>query len=195
MIDNMELIRPFLIFDTNDDYYYLQILQRRKDNPNCKSNTRSIKEYFIKNVNYLQEHYEEIKSLCNFFNARAGIRLNKRSFRKTCYKTLQNITAEMLNNDYEFAYKAYNRAAGQCHHDTHKKWLIDLDDCKEDSSIVNEVISCIDGLLPEGKKCYVITPTKNGVHLITSPFNMLEFSKAYPNIEVHKDNPVNLYIP
>ena len=37
--------------------------------------------------------------------------------------------------------------------------------------------------------------TKNGSHLIVKPFNIQTFKYIYPEIEVHKDNPTNLYIP
>lgn len=33
MVDNLRLILPFLKFESEDDFYYLQILQRKKENP------------------------------------------------------------------------------------------------------------------------------------------------------------------
>jgi hypothetical protein len=36
VIDNLELIKPLLSFEDENDFYYLQILKRKKDNPNCK---------------------------------------------------------------------------------------------------------------------------------------------------------------
>ena len=150
MIDNYNLISPFLRFESKDDFYYLQILQRRKENPNCASNTRSIKEYFICSLAYLYMHYEEIKSLCNQFNARAYIRLNKRSATKVCYKTLEIITAQMMQNNHMFACKAYSHAAGQCHHDPIKKWIVDID--VKDERKVDELRTFIDSLLPFGNK-------------------------------------------
>jgi hypothetical protein len=38
-------------------------------------------------------------------------------------------------------------------------------------------------------------PTKNGIHLITNPFNLNAFKFGFPNIDVHKNNPTILYIP
>jgi len=38
-------------------------------------------------------------------------------------------------------------------------------------------------------------PSRNGLHLITLPFSLKDFKKKFPDIEVHKDNPTNLFIP
>ena len=48
---------------------------------------------------------------------------------------------------------------------------------------------------PIGQKVISIVPTKSGVHLISKPFDLQEFTKKYPHIDIHKDNPTNLYIP
>lgn len=49
--------------------------------------------------------------------------------------------------------------------------------------------------MPEGEKVLMELPTKNGIHLITKPFDKREFNKKYPLVDIHKDNPINLYIP
>jgi hypothetical protein len=33
MIDNYALIKPFLSWNNEDEFYYLQVIQRRKENP------------------------------------------------------------------------------------------------------------------------------------------------------------------
>ena len=67
MIDNIKLILPFLKFESKDDFYYLQILQRKKENPQLGSNSRIIKNYYIKSEEYLLDRYDEIKKLCEIF--------------------------------------------------------------------------------------------------------------------------------
>lgn len=37
--------------------------------------------------------------------------------------------------------------------------------------------------------------TDNFEQVITSPFNLKEFKKKYPELDVHKNNPTNIYIP
>ncbi|MCB1711882.1 MAG: hypothetical protein KDH96_05225 [Candidatus Riesia sp.] len=191
-IDNLKYILPLLNFESGDDFYYLQILQRKKENPHLGSNSRVIKNYYIKSREYLEERYEEIKALCEMFNARASLRLNKRSFEKTAYKALVNSANCMANREYEFVGKAYDRAVGQGHNDKDKKWILDVD--SRDFNI-NELVDYINTLQPEGDKIWTVLLSKSGYHIITRPFNLKDFKERYPEIEVHKDNPTNLYIP
>ena len=46
-----------------------------------------------------------------------------------------------------------------------------------------------------GPKIEAVIPTKNGHHLITKRFDVLEFKKEYPNIDIQKKNPTLLYLP
>lgn len=203
-IDNIDIILPFLKFESEDDFYYLQILQRKKENLQLGSNSRVIKNYYIGSQEYLITHYPEIKQLCHQFNARASIRLNKRSFESVAFKTLENIANSMRNREYKFIKASYDRACGLGHNDKSKKWIIDVD--KDDLIWEKEIVSSIYSCAPTGNKVLSIVPSKSGIHLITNPFNT-EFFKILlkkelsnyqmegRDIEIHKDNPTNLYIP
>ena len=194
MVDVFEKIKKLLIYDSDDDFYYLQILQRKKENPEITSNSRVIKNYYIGNVEYLEKRYEEIKTLCKQFNARAMLRLNKRSFKKVAFKTMQNMANSMANGEYSFIKKSYDRACGNGHNDKNKTWIIDIDGSFEESYL-KKMIQYIDGCQPEGNKLVTQLPTKNGIHLITKPFDLRDFRNCYSEIDIHKDNPINLYIP
>ena len=197
MIDNLEIIKPLLKFETDDDFYYLQILQRKKENPQLGSNSRVIKNYYIKSVEYLEDRYDEIKDLCNLFNARAALRLNKRSFEKTAFKTLLNTTNSIMNKEFTKTNKAYDRACGQVHNDKNKKWILDIDELDWTDYQTEELVEHLYNLQPIGNKYITKIPTKNGIHIITSPFNLSQFTMSglYRTLDIHKDNPVNLYIP
>ena len=88
MINNFEQIKKLLEFRSEDDFYFLQILQRKKDHPAGKvngtnNNSRLIKAYFIKSIEHLEFVEPEIIELCKLFQARAGINLNRRSFKNS----------------------------------------------------------------------------------------------------------------
>lgn len=194
MIDNLNKVLPFLHFDSPDDFYYLQILQRKKENPQLGSNSRVIRNYYIKSQHYLLSRYEEIKTICNATNARAMIRLNKRSFEKVGFKTLQNMANTMTNREYDFLMKSYDRACGLGHNDPIKKWIIDID-ANPDDLVVTAVRAFITEIEPVGPKVIEVIPSKTGIHLITTAFNTQVFKEKFPYVEIHKDNPTNLYIP
>ncbi len=201
MIDNLEIIQPLLTFDNEDDFYFLQLIQRKKENPQLGSNSKVIKNYYISNYRYLLDHYHEIKKLCKLFNARAMIRLNKRSYQKVALKTIQNVANSIANGEYVFVKKSYDRACGQGHNDKVKKWIIDIDEIllnKEIKKLKNLVNVCAPmGII----KVISEIPSKNGIHLISIPFNIQELQlrmmgePKFLNISIHKDNPTNLFIP
>lgn len=192
MIDNINKIKPFIKPESEDDFYYLQILQRKKENPHLGSNSRVIKTYYINSIDYLESRYEEIKLMCNTFNARAMINLNKRSYYKTAFKSMENVAGIMANKHFNKIHKAYDSACGQGHNDPEKKWILDIDDIYDDwfykhlhdfitKKETGSILECI--------------PSASGYHIITTPFRLDRFKLAYPNIEVQKNNPTNLYIP
>lgn len=203
MIDNLEKVLPFLQFDSEDDFYYLQILQRKKENPKLGSNSRVIKNYYIRSQQDLLDRYEEIKTLCKVFNARASIRLNKRSFEKVGFKTLENIANTMQNREYKHLMKSYDRACGLLNNEKVKRWIVDID--KDEVIWLEQIINAIQPCEPSGDKILAQIPSKSGIHLITCPFNMQHFKVnfadelracgvEYINLEIHKDNPTNLYL-
>lgn len=194
MIDLLHRVIPLLSFRSTDDFYYLQILQRKKENPQLGSNSRVVKNYYIKSVGELEALWPEITLLCQGSNARAMLRLNRRSFRKVAFKTMQNLANLISNEEYSFARRVYDRACGDGHNDDTKTWIIDLDGEISDR-YVDQLLKVITESQPVGDKLVIELPTKNGVHLVVRPFDMRAFRELWPTVDIHKDNPINLYIP
>lgn len=201
MIDNIDLIKPLLTFDSTDDFYYLQIIQRKKDMKDAtfklgtNNSARSIKEYYISNIEYLEKKYHEIKTLCDVFNARASIRLNRRSYKKVAFKTLANIANTMSNGEMKHIKSCYSKACGQTSNEkTNKTWIIDIDDMSQVTTIKTILLN--QELRPEGTKLVAEIPSKSGLHLITRPFDIKKAQElGLPKADIHKNNPTNLYIP
>ena len=57
------------------------------------------------------------------------------------------------------------------------------------------MIEFINNIQPEGDKYMTTIPSKSGYHIISKAFNLKFFKDKYPDIEVHKNNPTNLFIP
>ena len=158
------------------------------------SNSRVIKNYYIRNLKYLEDYYDEIKSLCNLFNARAMLRLNKRSYRKVAFKAMVNMANTISNADWHNIHKAYDRAIGNGHNEKIALWILDVDE-EYDEDKFNETKNLISASRPSGDKIEAILPTKQGYHLITRGFDTREFREKFDDVSIHKDNPINLYIP
>lgn len=195
MVDNTELIKPLLKFDNEDLFYFLQILQRGKENEGLGRNSRVIKNYFISSSDYFDRVLPEVKKLCDFFNARAALRLNRRSFKNVAFQSMVNVANTLSSGEYSHVKSQYIKACGKCNSEKEKSWIIDLDG--PDSAVKSPFIySIINMCMPDGSKFMAEIPSKDGLHLITKPFNVKEFKDSgLDGIEIHKDNPTNLYIP
>lgn len=199
IVNNIELAKNLMLFESEDDFYFLQVIQRKKENPQLGSNSRVIKEYYLKSYENLLDRYDEIKLLCQVFNARAALRINKRSFEQTAFKTLTNIANTMQNKEYRNIKSSYSRACGLLTRAKPKKWLIDIDEA--DLRLKNTIIEAIENSRPFGKILMEV-PSKTGVHLITLGFDIGQFENNLedalganaPTIDIHKDNFINLYI-
>ena len=73
-----------------------------------------------------------------------------------------------------------------------KIWVIDID--SKDEALVSEVHDYVNSLMPNPGEDKIIlrVDTKNGIHLLSSPFNIAEFNNKY-KIDVHKNNFTLLY--
>jgi len=194
MINNFDLITDILSFNSPDEFYFVQIIQRKKDNPGTSgrnNKNRTVKSYRITSTEMLLDLKEEMIELAKVFNARVCINLNKRSFEKTAFNTLEKIAGQMQNRDYKSVKSAYDSCCGIHNSATDKLWLLDIDDILEvPVSLITDINQCI----PVGIKLIAIIPSKTGLHLITKPFDLRTFTNEHPEIEVHKNNPTNLYI-
>ncbi len=190
-VDNFNQIRELLEFDSEDDFYFCQILKRKKENKELGSNSHVVKTYYLKSKEDLDKDKGEMICLAEYHNARVCINLNKRSFERVCYHTLKKLTDQILNKSFSHVRKCYNSVCGE-YASGDKTWIVDID---EKGRAANDILKCIDNLQPEGNKLITIIETKNGIHLITKPFNLQDFKEYYPHIEVHKNNPTVMYIP
>lgn len=201
MIDNFDQIRDLLKFDNSNEFYFLQILQRKKDIKDISielkgsnNNSRLIKAYYIYSKEQLDKYKAEITTLCNLFGARAGINLNRRNSKDLSLEMMVLLATNIKCNHFNQLHRLYNTICGQYHSETDKLWLIDID--HKNRREINDVLVFIEReCLPTGNKFYSLVESKSGFHLVTTAFDSRKFKDKYPEIEIHKNNPVNLYIP
>lgn len=196
MVNNFEQIKKLLEFESEDDFYFCQIIKRKKENKEIGSNSHVVKTYFIKSIEDFDLNMGEMICLANYHNARVCINLNKRSFERTCYHTLKKITDQILNKSFREARKAYASVCGMYSSDEDRKWIIDIDETgRKANELVKDIEYCIDRYRPDGRKLIAIIGTKSGIRLITKPFDLQAFKSDYPNVDVHKNNPTLMYMP
>ena len=195
MIDNLNIIKPLLNFSEEGDFYMLYVFKRKKDQPEGErdnhQSVRTIKTYCVDSVEYLEKRYDEIKTLCGIFNARAYIHVQKQNHRDVSLEMMIAL-AERIKNGATNQKGLFDSVVGQIK--THeKRWIVDVD--TKDQEEVHRIAGAIDFIRPEGGKIEAVIPTKNGYHLITHRFDVKAFGNFCPGVDVQKKNPTLLYHP
>jgi len=199
MVDNFEKIRYRLKFE-DDYFYFIQIIQRSKENPGLGSNNRIIRSYNIDSLEKFDKNKDEITTLCDTFNARAYIHLNRRKWSKVALECLRHNAELIANNQHSGIKSSFETVIGRNNGESSetKTWIIDID--MNDLEVVNKIERIINSVEPIDRtvtKLMYVLPTKNGFHMITKPFNRAEFTK-YMQLQgdvpdIHTDNPTILY--
>ena len=199
MINNIGLIKELLNFEREGDFYMLYVFKRKKDQPEGErdnhQSVRTIKSYCVDSVEYLDKRYDEIKQLCEMFKARAYIHVQKQNHYDVSLNMMVALAQRIQDGNHK-QLGLFDSVVGQIK--THeKRWIVDID--TKDEEAVTKIARLVDSLRPEGSKIEAVIPTKNGYHLITSRFDVLNFNKMMslqgyvPDIQ--KKNPTLLYLP
>lgn len=199
MIDNIELIKPLLNFENEGDFYMLYIFKRKKDQTTDKArhqSVRTIKNYCVDSIEYLNDRYEEIKMLCEVFKARAYIHVQKQNHKDVGLTMVTEIIGRLQANQYNQK-NVFDSVVGQLK-TYEKRWIVDID--TKDESVLTKIQHIINGVKPykDEPKVISVIPSKSGYHLITERFDVMEFQKYFlggdvPDIQ--KKNPTLLYYP
>ena len=195
MIDNLELVKQLLNFENEGDFYMLYVLKRKKDQPEGErdnhQSVRTIRTYCIKSIEQLEKRYDEIKMMCEMFKARAYIHVQKQNHKDVSLNMMVALAQRIQDGNHE-QQSLFDSVVGQLK-TLEKRWIVDID--TTDYHAVTEISQFINYLRPEGPKVEMVIPTKNGYHLITKRFDVMEFNKQYPDIDIQKKNPTLLFLP
>ena len=195
MIDNIEQIKQLLNFENEGDFYMLYVFKRKKDQPEGEKDNhqsvRTIKTYCIESIDHLERRYDEIKQLCEMFKARAYIHVQKQNHFDVSLNMMVDL-AQRIQNGQHNQKGLFDSVVGQIK-TKEKRWIVDVD--TKDIQELRNIQVTINRCKPEGPKTKYVIPTKNGFHLINERFDVMEFKKQYPEVEIQKKNPTLLFLP
>lgn len=191
MIDNFDIIRSHLTFESDFDRYIVHIIKRAKDDRGVEygsnETNRLIKTFYITSLEYFDRKIPVIKDLCESNGARAYILPQVRN-NEDCMKELLKIVVDNLGNPTLKPDRLIRSAYCGYHGSRDKKWIIDLDSDnmveyiskdKKKTWKPEKVLEFVQKQLVNiGKSendAWMI-PTKNGHCIVTSPFDL---QKAY----------------
>ena len=201
VINNIDLIKPLLNFSEKGDFYMLYVFKRKKDQPEAErdnhQSVRTIKTYCIESVDHLEKRYDEIIQLCEMFKARAYIHNQKQNHSEVSLNMLADLAIRIKNGSHNQK-GLFDSVVGQIK-GLEKRWIVDVDSTSQHTQ--NMISNIIEMVKPnDGSKIIAKIPTKNGVHLITKRFDVMEFNKQLKERgeeipDIQKKNPTLLYYP
>ena len=198
IVDNFDLIREHLVFNSPDEFYFVQIIQRKKDGNeglHVRNGYRLIRSYYIYSLEDFDNLKGRIKELCESNNARAYINLNVRNAKEAALECKKRYTDLVLNNNAFQGNNIWDSVCGGVRARGYKAlWIIDVDEPDKVDSITDIIKSCRHS---QDFSLYRV-PTVHGFHLIcngfdTKQFNSLLIDANLSTIDIHKNNPTLLY--
>ncbi len=196
MINNLEIIKPLLNFEKKGDFYMLYVFKRKKDQPEGErdnhQSVRTIKTYCIESIDHLDRRWDEIVQLCEMFKARAYIHVQKQNHFDVSLSMMVQLAQKIQDGNHNQK-GLFDSVVGQIK-TQEKRWIVDVDtkDLEELASVMLSIELCKPG---GGHKIIKTIPTKNGYHVITKRFDVLEFKNQHPDVDIQKKNPTLLYYP
>lgn len=200
-IDNFDILMQHIDFVDSNDRYIVHIMRRPKD---CKELTnnlganeaqRLIRTYYIDNLDYMKAKIPAMKELCKSCNARAYLIVSpKDNF--DCLMNLAQKTLDTIRNKNYTVKPEHLLRQAYCenHKSRNKQWVLDLDNDEmieyyadkngkptgSKTWTASDVMTIVQDELKACNKdpalAYAI-PTRNGIHIITPPFNLQSANK------------------
>jgi hypothetical protein len=185
IINNFPLILPLLTFESPGDTYIVQVMVRKKDGgTGGDQNYRMIREYYVESVEYLENKFDEIAKLCEVFNARAYINLNRRNTHALGPLILSILADKMQQPDPNYL-NLMSQALGRAK-SNRRVFVVDVDNTPHYDTLAT--VDTIKRLLQDN----VVVRTPNGFHVLAAPFDV-RMLESLENVTVHKNNPTILY--
>lgn len=192
MTNNFKLIKDFIQsrwggqFDSfTDAFYVVEIIGRAKDNARIIAGNHKFKTYYIRTMEDLDKYENEIKLLCDTLQMRAYISVNHKSMKHVTLNTLAEYANRIAQENFDKPYSLFDSCAAKYVERSEQLWIIDVD--KEDTDwysvngectvdqLTKYYVDMVESCEPR-KKIVAVIPTKSGRHIITHPFNTVEFA-------------------
>lgn len=195
-IDNFYLIKSLMDFEESDNLFmHLQILRRGKDHPDLPAANKLIKSWLVRSKEHLDKIKDDVVFLCEHYKARAYISCVPKSLGKLNTLLMCKLAENVHNGNVISPQKMLNSSCGELQ-GINKKWVVDID--TRDRACLDKIREYISDLICKSvdfsTPSYIV-PTLNGWHFITQPFNLQEFHKSFPDVEVKKNWLTVLYVP
>ena len=189
VLNNIDKIVPLLVFKEGI-FYFLQVIARKKDNPRQSRDLQLFSKCICRKES-LDLVLDEVKLLCESFNARCYISLLPRSIEEFIKRENLELTRRIVNNS--FTHKVFRVQDSVALDNMCVRWkgIIPESRCMID---VDDVSVCddLDKLLEGKVKVETILPSYSGVHYVCSNFHPANLSNDVQRVGNSEDWKLNL---
>ena len=125
MKNRLELLKPLVTFNENE-FIFIQIFVRRKDNPELDLSVKRLKSYSFYSWGELESQIDRIKEICDMNNARAYIRLNKQNSVDVSLRCIAEISDNLRTGNSSKNKGVWDSVSGKG--GSKDWWVLDLDE-------------------------------------------------------------------
>lgn len=170
-----------------DKYYVIELMRRGKDNPDMPAANYHFKNYYIYSWRDLDRYEEEIKNICNLLRLRAYCSVNYKLMSQVALDTMAESARRIAAHDYKRFYNIFESCSGKFVSSGNHLWILDIDGNYSDT-VIDKLCKYVN-LQKSGFSSNVVfkMPTKSGLHLISHPFNLMEFNNGFDAFRISAD--------
>ena len=174
-------------FDENEDQYYtVDIIRRNKDLKRSGANYH-FRTFHINTLAELDKFEDDIKKMCVALDARAYVCVYRKSKKKIHIYANAEMARRIAEEDFRKPWAIFKSVEESFRYSNEKRWVIDVDADdyheyieKEKSSlfqILRKLVEIINNKCQgrDENKVLTILPTKTGFHIVTTPFNTIQW--------------------
>lgn len=203
-VDNFDLVYKLINLNNDDEFYYIEIIKRKKDNPTDSFRyAQYLKYYIITSKEQLQSLKPEIIKMCNDNNARAYILLNPRSAKAVNDYTqvLKQKFAQRGKGFGKYRGHEFEVAAGQHKENWNSRPISFIDIDSTNTAIFDKVKEILKmyGITPIAEYktpnggLHIIVPDKKAKYIDFSSFDNGKHLGKYATVHFNMDAPTLLY--
>ena len=179
IVNNFNEIKELLIKEDPNDFWFGQIIKRKKDNSLIDRSERIIKSYNFSSHDKLLDRMDEIMSICEYNNARFYLNPNIRNIKLCNIRLIQSLMQGIADESYSSIYSKVDSVLGKTTTPGRTKWwVVDIDEKNPD--LLNNLKDAID--ISNNKTSFILE-TLNGYHIICEPFNRKEI--VYNDVKIN----------
>lgn len=197
IVDNFDRIGEIMDFDDENTFYWVQIIKRRKDNPEIDDDYTQYGSYCFYSYESLLKAKDDLIKTSHVHNARIVLWVNRRDIKELGLYMAQVTLEYIQSKQYKALPRTFEHTCGK-----HRKkgidtyYIVDVD--SKDPQYLNKITELIYKNAPKDFELRIILPTIHGYHIICTGFNLSKFGDecVINNIDkpdIHKDNPTVLY--